>query len=122
MTRRPWRTGTWAQAAGSAPDGEAGARHPQADRAERPERGAQAGAHGPAQPGQPAVGEGPHAHPLDAARALEDGGQGPDGGVVLGVDVHPQAGPGAEQVLEQGDGLGPSHLRLRAPPTTAARR
>ena len=111
---RPWRTGTWTQAAVKPPAGRC--------RAAATSRATWRGAHrragarpqGRLDAGQPPVGERAEAHPVERAGPPHQVHQRVDRRVVLGIDVDPHVGPGREQVLQQGDALaaGPSPPHL----------
>ena len=74
---------------------------PQPERSSRTESRAQAGAERRTEPGQPPIAECPHADPVDAPGASDHLDERVDAGVVLGVDVEADVGPGSEQILEQ---------------------
>lgn len=66
------------------------------------------------------VGERTEAHAVEHVETLEEVGQRLDDGIVLGIDVDPDLGPGREDLLELGDGFdavdaGPADLRPRHP-------
>ncbi|PSK98003.1 hypothetical protein CLV63_10651 [Murinocardiopsis flavida] len=72
---------------------------------DRPARGRHRVVEAAPRPLQPPLVEGAHAHPVPRAGAAQYPLQRADRAVGLEVDVEPRLGPGAEQVLKDGDGF-----------------
>jgi len=99
---RAWR--------GQTSNGHAVGRTPQSCDAPRPERCARRGTQQRANAGQPPIAEGSDADPIDRVTALQHIDERGYGAIVFRVDVHPDVGERAEELLEQRDGFTSVHL------------